>query len=62
MRNLTFIIWILGWFFLIAISRYLNEISPYYTGYSDEVKGITAGLQMLVLVIVGYLVYERKGK
>lgn len=58
MRNLVFVIWMLGW----SISRDLSEYLQFLRGktYPETVEGIAAFTWLVAWIWVGVLLYEKK--
>lgn len=53
MKNLAFVIWMLGWVYLINAYPSPNE------GYSKTDKGIVAMVELVLWVVIGILLYEK---
>lgn len=59
MRNLPFVIWMVGAPISSSIGQYVNEYLCKHT-YSDAVHGIAALITLIVWALVGSILYEKK--
>ena len=59
MKNLPFVIWMIGYLFVNHIGKYINEYLLKYT-YSDTTILISSLISIVIWISIGYLLYEKK--
>jgi hypothetical protein len=55
-RNLAFVIWMLGWSLLSTISSYLQYLTK--KTYSEETELFAAIIMIIIWIWIGKLLYE----
>ena len=61
MKNLSFVIWMIGYPFVLSYDDYVNQ---YLLGktYSDNTMLISSLIMVAIWIFVGYLLYEKKNE
>lgn len=57
MRNLPFVLWMVGWPLSVTLGRYLVQVH-----LSDALNGMVAALNVVIWIAIAALVYERQPK
>ena len=58
MRNLVFVIWVLGWPVGGAVSEYLGYLRG--KRYSEGVEAFNAIICIIIWILIGFLLYEKR--
>ena len=55
MKNLVFVIWMLGYPIASSLCNYLN---PDYVNYLSDSRSLITFIEIIIWIIVGYKLYE----
>lgn len=61
MKNLAFVLWMLGWPIVVNINEYLYYLTTNKV-YSDETEFVSAIINLIIWIGIGVRLYEKKEK